>query len=120
MHFCSKCDNMYYIKLSGDEGNNLVYYCRNCGNEDTEIGSKDIYVSSTVLKKQDNNYVNIINQYTKHDPTLPRVNNVICPNTQCQTKSDDSLSKDIIMMRYDDKQLKYVYLCPICDTTWKN
>ena len=23
-------------------------------------------------------------------------------------------------VRYDDKNLRYVYLCPICDTTWKN
>ena len=34
--------------------------------------------------------------------------------------TDDSLGNEIIMMRYDDKKLKYVYLCPICDTTWKN
>ena len=32
MHFCEKCDNMYYIKVSDSTGNNnnLVYYCRKC------------------------------------------------------------------------------------------
>lgn len=120
MHFCTNCDNMYYIKLAGEEGNELVYYCRNCGNENTDIGKQDIFVSSTNLKPVDNNYVNIINQYTKFDPTLPRVANVKCPNAECEGKTDDSLGNEIIMMRYDDKKLKYVYLCPICDTTWKN
>ena len=40
MHFCSKCDNMYYIKLMEQNNNNLVYYCRHCGNEDVNITSK--------------------------------------------------------------------------------
>ena len=35
MHFCVKCSNMYYIKLSegsnnSENLNNLVYYCRQC------------------------------------------------------------------------------------------
>lgn len=115
MHFCVNCENMYYIKLSGDENTELVYYCRNCGNENTKIGMDDIFVSRTNLKPVDNNYVNIINKYTKHDPTLPRVTNVTCPNSECP-----KTSKEIIIMRYDDKNLKYVYLCPECDTTWKN
>lgn len=120
MHFCVNCDNMYYIKLGGEESNELVYYCRNCGHENTNIGTEDIFVSRTNLKPVDNNYVNIINKYTKFDPTLPRVTNVTCPNSECTTKTDDTVSKEVIMMRYDDKKLKYVYLCPNCDTTWKN
>ena len=120
MHFCVNCDNMYYIKLGGDEGNKLVYYCRNCGHENTDITKEDIFVSRVNLKHTDDNYVNIINKYTKYDPTLPRVTNVVCPNSECVTKKDETKSKEIIMMRYDDKNLKYVYLCPECDTSWKN
>ena len=120
MHFCTNCDNMYYIKLGGPEANELVYYCRNCGHENAHIGKEDIYVSQTNLKPVDNNYVNIINQYTKFDPTLPRVTNVKCPNTECASKKDENVCNEVIMMRYDDKNLRYVYLCPICDTTWKN
>ena len=40
MHFCKECGNMYYLKLKNIEdnsGNNLVYYCRKCGNEDENI-----------------------------------------------------------------------------------
>ena len=33
MHFCDKCDNMFYIKLSEDSPDSIIYYCKNCGNE---------------------------------------------------------------------------------------
>ena len=65
MHFCVNCDNMYYIKLAGEDGNELVYYCRNCGDENSEIGKQDIYVSKTSLKTVDNNYLNIINNVVR-------------------------------------------------------
>jgi len=109
---------MYYIKLAGEDGENLIYYCRNCGHENLDIGKEDIFVTKTVIKKTDNNYVNVINKYTKFDPTLPRVTNVKCPNSEQHKASDEP--EEVIMIRYDDKNLKYIYLCPICDTTWKN
>ena len=31
MHFCSSCDNMYYIRIEEKDENKLVYYCRKCG-----------------------------------------------------------------------------------------
>ena len=27
--------------------------------------------------------------------------------------------REIIYIRYDDKNMKYVYLCPECDHVWK-
>ena len=27
MHFCKICQNMYYIRLSGENNNTLTYYC---------------------------------------------------------------------------------------------
>jgi DNA-directed RNA polymerase subunit M/transcription elongation factor TFIIS len=119
MFFCVNCDNMYYVKLSDDQGKELVYYCRNCGHENSEIGKKNMFVSKTVFKTVDNNYSNIINKYTKYDPTLPRVTNVECTNKECPSKKDGS-KNEIILIRYDDKNLKYVNLCPICDNIWKN
>ena len=54
------------------------------------------------------------------DPTLPRVNNILCPNDDCLTNTDpDNNLKEIIIMRYDDKNMKYVSLCSTCDTVWK-
>ena len=44
MHFCKKCDNMYYIKLNDDE-KQLIHYCRHCGFEDTELSTKKLSIS---------------------------------------------------------------------------
>ena len=51
MHFCDKCDNMYYISISSENENKMSYYCRNCGNEDDNISKESICVSRTQLKK---------------------------------------------------------------------
>ena len=56
MKFCNKCDNMYYIRVSDDDGNSLTYYCRNCGNEETNI-QDNICVSKTNLKRKEDNYM---------------------------------------------------------------
>ena len=34
MHFCSVCNNMYYLRIDEKNPNKLDYYCRNCGHED--------------------------------------------------------------------------------------
>ena len=118
MHFCNQCSNMYYISIDPDDPNKLIYYCRNCGNKDTTISVKDVTVLQVQLKKSKQEFSNIINKYTKLDPTLPRVSNVLCPNTDCPTNKDDIL-REIIYIRYDDTNMKYVYLCSSCDTVWK-
>lgn len=126
MHFCTICHNMYYISINSVNSDNLVYYCRNCGHIDNNSSKsvlsnpKNIFIIQTNLKKQEEEFNHIINQYTKLDPTLPRVNNVLCPNDECLTNLDpDNNSREIIIMRYDDKNMKYVSLCSTCDTVWK-
>jgi DNA-directed RNA polymerase subunit M/transcription elongation factor TFIIS len=121
MHFCSKCDNMYYIRISDDEGNKLIYYCRNCGNEDEFLTKENICVSKIQLKRSEQKYSHIINKYTKLDPTLPRTNMIKCPNQDCLSNSneDNRLNREIIYIRYDDVNMKYIYLCAHCDIMWK-
>jgi len=118
MHFCSQCSNMYYISINPDDANTLVYYCRNCGNKDSTISIKDVNVSNVQLKKSKQEFTHIINKYTKLDPTLPRVSNILCPNTECPTNKEDK-SREIIYIRYDNTNMKYVYLCSTCDIVWK-
>ena len=119
MRFCDKCDNMYYIRIDSDDSNKLVYYCRNCGNEDTNSGiSEDICVSKLQIKNRDKTYANTINKYTKLDPTLPRINNILCPNAECTTNTKKT-DKEIIYIRYDDTNMKYMYLCSTCDCVWE-
>ena len=118
MHFCSNCSNMYYIRINADDPNKLVYYCRTCGNEDSLLASENICVSKINIKKSEQTFSHIINKYTKFDPTLPRIDNILCPNAECSTNKDGK-QREIIYIRYDDINMKYVYLCSECDTTWR-
>ena len=118
MHFCSSCQNMYYIRIDGEDTNKLLYYCRNCGNEDNLLKIENVSVSKTQLKKSDQNFTHIINKYTKLDPTLPRMSKILCPNSACGTNTHET-AREIIYIRYDDINIKYVYLCSTCDTVWK-
>jgi DNA-directed RNA polymerase subunit M/transcription elongation factor TFIIS len=108
---------MYYIRINSDNPNKLVYYCRNCGNEDQIITNDTVTVSKTIIKKTEQSFGHIINKYTKLDPTLPRISNILCPNADCSTNTDDK-EREIIYIRYDDVNMKYVYLCSECDTVW--
>ena len=140
MHFCNNCGNMYYIKLNSNNNNELIYHCKKCGDENTELISelKNFCVSKTHFKNNANKYNNIINEYTKLDPTLPRTNKLDCPNVNCptnnnnnnnknndETNGDDNVNKnniekEIIYIRYDNDNMKYMYLCCVCDNIWRN
>jgi DNA-directed RNA polymerase subunit M/transcription elongation factor TFIIS len=195
---------MYYLKISDEDGNigdTLIYYCRNCGHEDTSLSTTNICVSDMQLLSSEKKYTHIVNEYTKYDPTLPRINTIKCPNQECSsngfaggvgksataeekamkaaTKAAEKASKaaekaaekaskaaskkgqtkktglsqvleeqaqaemeatiaaedaqqaqeqnetsgennrEVIYIRYDDTNMKYVYLCVHCDTTWR-
>lgn len=121
MHFCNECNNMYYIRVSGDDGKKLIYYCRNCGHEDDLVSSENICVSKTNFKRSEQKYNHLINEYTKLDPTLPRINTIKCPNGDCISNNakDIENKREVIFLRYDDTNMLYVYLCAKCDTVWK-
>ena len=119
MHFCIKCGNMYYIKIK-DDTEELVYNCRKCGHTNSELINQldNLCVSKTELTTNSIvDYSNIINKYTKLDPTLPRINNINCPNKDCPSNTKESIDdesknnsstqvkmeKEIIYLRYDDK-----------------
>ena len=116
MNFCSNCDNLCYIKLDSDEEDKLTYYCKNCKNEQM-ITQDNVIVLKTNFKKKTQHFYNVINEYTKLDPTLPRSNTIPCPNEDCICNTENKENK-VIYIRYDDTNLKYVYLCTYCDTTW--
>ncbi len=118
MNFCSECDNMYYIRISDNNENNLTYYCRHCGHEDTNISQENICVSKMQLKRGQQKIDNVINKYTKLDPTLPRTNTIKCPNSECISNTNKNENQEIVYIRYDDINMLYIYLCAKCDTTW--
>ena len=123
MKFCKVCDNMYYISINAKNSNSLSYYCRNCGDVDEVTTNQEIQcVLNTSLKNDESKYRHIINKYIKLDPTIPRIYTIPCPNENCPTNKpeDDSEHKprEVIYIRYDTKNLKYVYMCCICNQSW--
>lgn len=119
MKFCNQCSNMLYISIDENDTNKLIYYCRNCGEKDESITDEGVCVLNTQLKKGEQKFNHIINKYTKLDPTLPRIYNIKCPNSACKSNVDDKGHPEIIYIRYDDNNLKYLYLCSECDHIWK-
>ena len=133
MHFCENCGNMYYIELNKDNLDTLIYYCRNCGEKNNKLIEQlnNFCVSKTHIIQNTGEYKNVINEYTHLDPTLPRVKfNMDCPNAECNSNmkgtkeskdpdDDAKKPKEIIYLRYNDKNMKYVYLCCVCKTHWK-
>lgn len=116
---------MYYIKINGEDENSLIYYCRFCGHEDNEPAENGVVVLRTDYKKSEQQFSHMINRYIKHDNTLPRITNMKCPNESCGKKESASAASastedsSIIYLRYDDDNMKYLYICENCNTTWK-
>jgi DNA-directed RNA polymerase subunit M/transcription elongation factor TFIIS len=126
MKFCTECQNMYYISIDENNSNNLTYYCRFCGHKDLQITEGGIVVLKTQFKKNEQKFNYMINKYTKYDPTLPRNTNMKCPN-DCASESASSAASaaassdpsEIIYLRYDNENMKYLYICSKCNFTWK-
>lgn len=111
MKFCVECGNIYYIKIIDDQ---MRLVCRRCGHLD-EINEKTCVVSGvTTGAANSRNFSDVINKFTKMDPTLPRINTIKCPNIECPQKSPE-----VIYVRYDEENMKNVYLCCECDTIWE-
>ena len=133
MHFCTECNNMYYLKIMDNDANSLIYYCRNCGHVNDTLTAENVCVSDTQIKRSEDQYTHIVNEYTKFDPTLPRINTIDCPNSKCASNASETgasasaeadaegkVEREIIYIRYDDMNMKYMYVCAVCNTQWKN
>jgi DNA-directed RNA polymerase subunit M/transcription elongation factor TFIIS len=165
MHFCTKCGNMYYLQImpptvestdrqggpnvdlpDSDVSDRLVYFCKNCGFTDS-LSDDNLCVLYTQVSHTDPKYAHVINEYTKYDPTLPRITTMKCPNEdnhrlplamqvdsavatarggaesaarmqmQESTRVQES-GYDVIYFRYDDLNMRFVYVCTVCDTTF--
>ena len=118
MKFCTKCDNMYYVSINTNNADQLTYYCRFCGHKDDQMAEEGVCVLKTVFKKNEQQFGHIVNRFTKLDPTLPRIKTLKCPNGEC-TSAKKTEFPEVIYIRYDDENMKFLYICTECDTTWK-
>lgn len=140
MKFCKICQNMLYVNVYGENMQNLKYTCKNCDYyEDIQSSSSSQPVLAKRYDKNSKtseldekcimktNYFDDIRSFQqyqtkniKYDMTLPRVNNIPCPNC---AKNDahkiDSKEPEVICIRYDHSNMKYLYFCCHCEHFWK-
>ena len=123
MRFCSNCQNMYYLQVEPNNTQSLILFCRQCGNKETNLTNEDLTISRLQIKKNEQSFHHIINKYTKFDPTLERRNDILCPNASCDTNiqnNSNAPERDVVYIRYDEKNMKYAFLCCTCDTIWNS
>lgn len=120
MKFCQQCDNMYYISVNEENTNKLEHYCRNCKHVDSSIAQDGGCILDVQTKNEEQHISRVVNKYTKYDPTLPRSYTIKCPNSKCKSNIDEPVvNPEVVYIRYDDANLKYLYICTTCDSTWK-
>ena len=120
MHFCQKCENMYYIKINDDD-DMLSFYCRNCGHVDEILNKEAMCLTSYSTKSNETGIASSINTFTKYDPTLPHLHNILCVDKNCiSNREKDAPKSDVIYIRYNDNDMKYLYMCVYCDKVWKS
>ena len=133
MRFCDLCDNMLYIKLGVGEDDSgghtkLAYACKNCGfvrageegagEEEEHAGNhRDGMIIDANYMSDVATFRQYVTPYIKHDPTLPRVNNIPCPNTACTRPEGES--PEVIYVKYDVANLRFLYHCTHCSAFWK-
>ncbi len=127
IQFCPECDNKFYHQLVDLDDNNkeiLVYICRVCGNKDDQINGACVLNIQYDNSASNNNYEHVVNKYTKYDPTLPHIS-IPCPNEECSSNKANRVSNqtapstDALYIRYDNDNMKHVYMCTSCDFIWK-
>jgi len=116
MEFCEVCDNMIYVK--SNDSKQLVKYCKHCQFEKVETTNAAIRISQTIYSEDDLLYNQHVNKYLRFDPTLRRIKDphINCPNKDCDVPEED---KQVIYIKYDSKNMKYLYVCESCGETWK-
>lgn len=122
MRFCSRCDNMLYISLQPDESRDgaplsLTYSCKHCGFKTAEDASSAPVLSTNYADDQ-TSYKQYATPFIRFDPTLPRVSDIKCPSAQCSKPAD--APNEVIYVKYDPQNLRFLYYCVHCATFWKS
>jgi DNA-directed RNA polymerase subunit M/transcription elongation factor TFIIS len=119
VNFCKECHNMTFIHET--EEKTLVHVCKNCGfTEDFKNETACIY-SSNFSKFDVSTFLNQ-NKYITHDKTLPSIKNnanIVCPNDECLTNAE-KVDKSFKYIKYDEDQMKFMYVCETCGQSWTN
>ena len=116
MKVCDVCKNVYIMRLQPN--GTLFWECLTCGK--TEEQKKGCLLMETLVQERSSEgYKILLNEFTRQDPTLPHVRNIKCPNEMCESNTG-SVEKDVIYIKYDPVNMKYMYICNICSESWRS
>lgn len=126
MEFCPDCHNLLSLKIKDSDAGptGLIYNCHHCSyvrntNLD-EAASKCIYnnpddvnMMAYFVRRKDR---------LRHDPTIPHINTIPCPNKDCSSNASGggNVANDIFYVTLDKKRLVNLYVCNNCMTHWTN
>jgi DNA-directed RNA polymerase subunit M/transcription elongation factor TFIIS len=137
MNFCPKCENLLVLEQGSNETtgptgekektyflNRICNYCNY-----SEIDAQGGLVNETIVQERSSEgYKILLNEFTEQDPTLPHVTTLPCPNTTgnpekklpiCPTHTSGT-PRDVIIIKYDAQNMKYLYICNVCKEQWKS
>jgi DNA-directed RNA polymerase subunit M/transcription elongation factor TFIIS len=119
--FCKDCG--YYLVLRIGQPNaeghsDLFRVCNTCGYQEQEEKG-GLITEIKLQEKVAEGYKILMNEFTHLDPTLPHVHNIKCPNEECLTNNGQA-KPDVIYMKYDLVNLKFLYICTVCKQNWKS
>lgn len=116
MKVCSTCQNMFVMRLQPN--GKLFWKCLSCGIEEEQEGGC-LLVETLVQERSSEGYRILLNEFTRQDATLPHVKNVKCPKGDCPSNGGGA-ERDVIYIKYDTVNMKYMYICNICGDTWRS
>ena len=116
IELCDKCDNLFYLYIDS-ETQFINYVCKCCGNIKKKEESFLSINNNTNVTIDKSDVINT-NPFITHDITLPTIKNN--KNIKCQNEKCDSKEVNITYIKYDEIDMKYLYICKHCGYKWKN
>jgi hypothetical protein len=125
MRFCPLCNYYLYLEPVGPQSDEMLMLCKNCGHRE-ELKPKTAE-EALILETHFRSGSSAggaasgitVNQYTKMDPTLPHMKSLRCPNGTCgSNQPGQEETRDVIYIKTDPVNMKFQYVCTVCDTQW--
>ena len=115
-HMCPKCD--YYMPLKkAQDDTAYARTCLNCGYLEEE--KPGLVMETVIQEKASETFSVVLNEYTKKDPRLPHITTLKCPNQTCPSRQAGGPKSDVIYIKYDVQNMKFLYICTHCDHQWR-
>lgn len=115
MKFCPIC--RYYLYLNA-QPNSLERCCKNCGYKEKDEKGGLVHETFVQGRSSEGDEI-LVNEFTRQDPTLPHTKDVKCPREDCPSNTG-AAQRDVIYQNYNYEQMKYIYICNVCDQRWKS